>query len=260
MSKNYWAERQAKSLRDITSKTEDQITKQLKRYYSGVARKVITDFESVYNKILAQQKEGKEVTPALLYKLDAYWQMQAQARAELERLGERQTVLFTKYFELDFFEVYHSIAIPGGRSFDTLDSAAVNQFLNQIWVADGKSFSQRIWGNTEKLLETLNDELIHCVVAGKKTSQLKEVLMERFNVSYNNADMIARTELAHIQAEAARKRYEDYGIREVEIWADADERRCDVCGKLHQKKYPIGAQLPIPAHPRCRCSVLPVVD
>ena len=87
-----------------------------------------------------------------------------------------------------------------------------------------------------------------------------EVLQERFNVSYNNADMIARTELAHIQTQAAKKRYEDYGVKQVEIWADEDERRCEVCGKLHQKKYPIDVKLPIPAHPRCRCCVIPVVE
>jgi hypothetical protein len=71
---------------------------------------------------------------------------------------------------------------------------------------------------------------------------------------------LARTELAHIQTQAARQRYEDTGIEYVEIWADKDERRCEVCGKLHQKRYPVGAQIPIPAHPRCRCTIVPVVE
>ena len=72
--------------------------------------------------------------------------------------------------------------------------------------------------------------------------------------------MIARTELAHIQTQAAKKRYEDYGVQEVEIWAEKDERQCEICGKLHQKKYPIGAAVPIPAHPRCRCCIIPMIE
>lgn len=44
------------------------------------------------------------------------------------------------------------------------------------------------------------------------------------------------------------------------MWADKDERRCEKCGKLHQKRYPIGANVPIPAHPNCRCCVVPVVE
>jgi SPP1 gp7 family putative phage head morphogenesis protein len=84
--------------------------------------------------------------------------------------------------------------------------------------------------------------------------------MERFNVSFSRADALARTELAHIQTQAARQRYEDTGIEYVEIWADKDERRCEVCGKLHKKRYPVGATMPIPAHPRCRCCIVPVVE
>ena len=44
------------------------------------------------------------------------------------------------------------------------------------------------------------------------------------------------------------------------LWADEDERRCEVCGKLHKKRYPVGANIPIPAHPRCRCCIVPVVE
>ena len=135
----------------------------------------------------------------------------------------------------------------------------IEQMINQIWAADGKSWSARIWDNTSRLQETLNEGLLHIVASGKQPRELKQVLQERFGVSYSRADALVRTEVAHIQNEAARKRYEDYGVAEVEVWADADERRCEVCAKLHKKVYPVGAPLPVPAHPRCRCSILPVI-
>jgi SPP1 gp7 family putative phage head morphogenesis protein len=175
-------------------------------------------------------------------------------------LGDKQISLFNKQFQLEFFNVYDSIALDGEAAFTTLNTEAVEQMINQIWCADGKAWSQRVWSNIDKLTETLNEELIHCVATGAKSTELKRILQERFSVSYSNADMIARTELAHIQTQAAQKRYKDYGIEQVEVWADKDERRCDVCGKLHQTKYPIGAQMPIPAHPRCRCCIVPVVE
>jgi SPP1 gp7 family putative phage head morphogenesis protein len=109
-------------------------------------------------------------------------------------------------------------------------------------------------------LETLNEGLLHIVASGKKSTELKNVLQERFGVSYSMADALVRTEVAHIQTQAAKQRYQDYGVQEVEIWADKDERRCDVCGELHMKRYPVGAAVPIPAHPRCRCCIVPVVE
>lgn len=257
---SYWKDRMTNAQKKISEKTLLQIERQMKRYYGTAMKRTIADFEATYNKLLATVGEGKQPTPADLYKLDKYWQMQGQMRQELQRLGERQLVALSKAFELNFFEIYYSIGIPGKEAFNTINSEMVQQLLNHIWVADGKTFSQRVWENTELLAATLNEELVNCVVAGKKTTDLKNMLQERFNVSYGRADTLARTELAHIQTQAAQKRYEDYGIQEMEIWADADERRCEVCGELHKKRYPIGATPPIPAHPRCRCCIVPVVE
>lgn len=84
--------------------------------------------------------------------------------------------------------------------------------------------------------------------------------MNDFDVSYRRADTVVKTEMAHIQTQAAQQRYKDYGITEVEVLVDADERTCDVCGKLEGERYPINGKMPVPAHPRCRCCIIPVVD
>lgn len=259
-NKNYWADRIADSQARLTKKNIKQIEKQLRKYYSNSMKKTISDFEATYDKLLAAQEEGKEPTPADLYKLDKYWQMQAQLRNELQKLGDKQSTALSKIFEIQFFDIYYSIAIQGKDAFTTIDKKGARQLINAIWCADGKSFKEHIWGNVEDLINTLNEELVNCVITGKKTSQLKKLLRERFGVSYNRADTLVRTEMSHIQNTAAQQRYKDYGVQEFEVWADKDERRCDTCGKLHQKRYPMGANIPVPVHPRCRCSIIPVVE
>ena len=259
-SKEYWAERTALSLTKLTNKNTKKINRQLRKYYTSAMKRTINDFESTYDKLLSMQEEGKELTPADLYKLDKYWKMQGQLKIELEKLGSKQAAAMSKVFELQFFDIYYSIAIPGKEAFTDIDKQGALQLINQIWCADGKNFSDRIWNNTNNLIETLNEELLHCVITGKKTSELKGLLKERFGVSYSSADRIARTEMSHIQNTAARQRYKDYGLDQFEVWADKDERRCDVCGQLHGKKYPVGAASPVPVHPNCRCSIIPVVD
>lgn len=220
---------------------------------------VISEFEATYDKLLASMADGKQPTPADLYKLAKYYEMQSQVAAELTKLGDKQAALLSKQFIDEYMSVYESLAIPGDDAFKTIDRQAAEQAINQIWCADGKSWSQRIWTNTDDLKQTLNDELIKCVISGKKTSELTKLLQERFGVSYNRAATVVRTETAHIQTQAAQQRYTDYGITEVEVFADEDERRCEVCGKLHQKKFPIGGTMPVPAHPNCRCCILPVI-
>ncbi len=256
----YWAERLAKAQDNVSQKTRKQIEKQLRKYYKSAAKGIMNDFEATLNKLYATVEGGRKPTPADLYKLDTYWQMQSQTREQLRKLGERQVTKLTKEFERDFFEVYFTLRLDGMEEFSTIDTAAVEQIINQVWCADGKSWSQRVWDNTNQLREELNEQLVHAVVVGKPSSYLKKHLMERFNVSYNNADMLVRTELAHIQTQAAQHRYRDYGLQQVEVLADKDERRCDVCGKLHKKRYNINDVMPVPAHPRCRCCIVPVVE
>lgn len=256
----YWIDRNRRAQDKLTRKSIADTEEQLREYYSRSMDKVIEQFEATYNKILATVAEGRQPTPADLYKLDSYWQMQGQLQQELQRLGDKQAVLLGKQFTQQFLSVYEAIAIPGETAFNQIDTKVAQQMINQIWCADGKTWSQRIWDNTDRLREALNEQLISCLVTGKKPSELKKILQEEFNVSYYRADSLVRTEMSHIQTQAAQKRYTDYGIQEVEIWADEDERRCEVCGRLHQKRYPIGATMPIPAHPNCRCTIIPVVE
>lgn len=260
MARDYWKDRQARAMARLTNKSAKQIDEQLKKYYRQTMNAAIADFEATYDKLLATMDEGRDPTPADLYKLDKYWQTQAQLKEQLQALGDTQAAILSKEFETNYINVYNSLALDSGASFSSISTQGAKEMINSVWAADGKSWSSRIWDNTADLAETLNEKLIECVVGGKKTSELKKALMERFNVSFGRADALARTELAHIQTQAAKKRYEDAGIERVQIWADADERRCDVCGKLHEKIYPVGASVPIPAHPRCRCCIIPVVE
>ena len=182
----------------------------------------------------------------------------------MRELGEKEVSLLTKYFELDFFDIYYSIDIEGLTTFNTLDEAAVQQMINGIWVADAKTWSDRIWKNTEYLLETLNEQLIHTVATGKKPTELKKLLQERFSVSYQQADTLVRTEVSHIQTVAAEKRYKDYGLEQYEyLGRDQHEKelKCK-CKELNGKKFfyhdPSAPRPPL--HPNCRCSIIPVVE
>lgn len=257
---NYWAKRNLKAQRAAGKKTQAELEKQLGEYYAASMERVISDFEGVYNELIADIGMGREPTPADLYKLDKYWQMQGQLQNELEKLGNKSTRAMQSKFVKQFQSIYDELALDSAKAFSRIDRGAAAQMINSIWCADGKSWSDRVWSNLDDLRETLNENLMHCVITGKKPTELKKLLQERFGVAYYRADTIVRTETAHIQTQAAQKRYTDYGIQEVEIWADPDERTCEVCGKLHKKRYPVGATVPVPAHPNCRCTIIPVVE
>lgn len=258
---DYWKDRHIAAQAALTDKSIEETEKQLKKYYSRTMRTVMDNFENTYIRIVdSAMNEGREPTPADLYKLDTYWKLQAQLAEELNDLGAKEEKLYSQSFMKEWERIYNNVAVEGGKAFAEMDKAAAQQMINEIWCADGKSWKERIWNNTNKLREALNEGLTESVIAGVNPNKLKERLMEEFNVSYGRADALVRTEMTHIQTKAAEQRYKDAGVKRVQIWAKEDERMCDICGELHEQYFILGQRIPIPAHTRCRCCIVPVVE
>lgn len=80
----------------------------------------------------------------------------------------------------------------------------------------------------------------------------------------DRADLIAATEITRAYAEGQRVAYRESGIVTRMEWrTSADERVCPVCAPLDGKRSELdgtfaGGYFP-PAHPRCRCWIVPVV-
>lgn len=269
-SNTYWIERTQKSHEKIARKTEKDIQKELRTYYRMVINKVLDDFEATYDKILAAKNKGEDPTPADLYKLDKYWQMKTQLKEELQKLGDKQIVVLTNAFENQWEETYESTMLPSDKIFHTVVADSAMAMIGTAWAPDNKTFSARVWKNLERLAETLDENLVHCVVTGKSTKELRDLLKQRFAVSYSTANRLIRTEIAHIQTQAAAEKYKDYGILYYKFFADTDDRTCrenhsgKSCHELDGKifKYTemkAGVNAP-PMHPNCRCVIVPVVD
>lgn len=237
LSSEYWKERQAKAQTKLTNKGIWQTEKQMKKYYNDAMKRVSGSFLSTYNKVMKAKEEGREPTPADLYKLDTYWELQGQLQRELTKLGDKQAELYRKNFTKHYIDIYNSFALKGGATYSTMTNETALQMIQQIWCADGKSWSERIWVNTSKLQEALNDELIHCVLTGADDKYLRQMLMSEFNVSYARADSIVRTEMAHIQTQAAAQRYKDYGLTKYEyLGREEHDIGCN-CKKLNGKIF-----------------------
>ena len=262
----YWAKRQADAQDRLTRTNVKDTEKQLRRYYTDAMQAAIIGFEDTYLHLMERAEDGK-TTPADLYKLDKYWATVAQLDVILKKLGDKQAEALAESFMKEWQEVYESTAVPGQSAFKTANLDIAEQMINGVWCADGKSWSQRIWGNTEALKDALNEGLIECVVTGKKASDLKKRLMNEFGASYRRADMLVRTEMQHIQTTAAKQRYEDDGITKYEFLGREETHGCshspschDLDGQVfYMKDMKVGRNAP-PMHPNCRCSIVPVVD
>lgn len=260
----YWLKRQAETASALTTKSINETNVQRAKYYRDAMRRIISDFEKTYDKVITAFGQDKQVTPADLYKLDRYWKMQAEMREELKKLGDKEAALLSEKFERHWKDIYESAAVPSEDNFVKYSSRNAAEMINEIWCADGKNWSQRVWHNVGKLQEELNSSLLDCVISGKTTKELKQQLQKDFGVSYNRAKSIVNTEMAHIQTQSAAQRYKDSGVEYYEFLADTDKSTCDICAALDGKRFKLiemqpGENAP-PMHPNDRCCIIPVIE
>ena len=116
---------------------------------------------------------------------------------------------------------------------------AEQRALKGIWCSDGRRFSERIWRDTGALAERLKQGLFDAVTAGRNTQQLTKDLIKEFDVTFNSADRIVRTELAHIQTQACLDRYTANGVEKYMFKCTQDEKTCPICRALDGKVYSI---------------------
>ena len=94
---------------------------------------------------------------------------------------------------------------------------------------------------------------------GASINEIADELRDKVgSMTRNRAEMIARTETIRAYNTAATNQYNRYGVKKW-VWITAfDDRTCNICANLDGTVHEYGEPTP-PAHPLCRCSVLPYV-
>lgn len=146
-------------------------------------------------------------------------------------------------------------------SFSQINERAVKQALNRNW--SGKSFSSRIWSNTDKLAEEVKKVLIEGELKGSGVNDMAAEIMRRFSVGAYQARRLIRTEASYVTNQASLEAYRENGDERYEYMAIIDDKTSEICEDLDGeiflvKDAKVGVNFP-PMHPNCRSTTAPVV-
>lgn len=164
-----------------------------------------------------------------------------------------------KAFLNGIFDVQKQTGVSS--AFDVIPKSRIEEILKENW--SGKNYSQRIWGNTEALADSLKDEMLAGIMSGKSEAQMYERIMERCAVGAFEAKRLVRTETCHIANKAELESYKASDIEQYEFSACIDGRTSDVCREFDGEIFELseaktGVNLP-PMHPFCRSTTLAVL-
>lgn len=249
----YWLSRamadEARAQR-IADGASEEIRQMYRRQYLKVVQQI--------KNLKAELDAGRELTRTQLWNYSRWSQLEEELKSfvtESTRFNINET---EKALNEVFEKTIGATAESFSRSRMTLPISA-NDVINTAW--SGERYSARIWKNQAAIADRLKNSMEDMLVQGRGLPDIKKQIMKEFNVAYNDADRLVRTEAAYVLNRANVAKYRQAGLKKVE-WSvgPEDGRECAVCAARGGKVYLIDEAPIIPAHPRCRCIYAGVVE
>jgi SPP1 gp7 family putative phage head morphogenesis protein len=110
---------------------------------------------------------------------------------------------------------------------------------------------------TEDMKNLIKREMLTGVEKSETTLQIMRRIRDTADLGTQRATVIARTEVMKAVNQGTKARYDEAGVK-AEWLTTHDERLCDECAALGGKLTPEETDGLPPAHPNCRCCVIPV--
>ena len=176
----------------------------------------------------------------------------------------------TEYLHKTYSEQYYRAAVEitngtkVGMNLTRLDEKKIDAAIRYPWASDGKSFSDRIWSNKERLVQKLHTELVQNLIRGESPRTAIDQIAAEMNTSKKNAGRLIMTESAAISSRAHSQCFKELGVKQYEIVATLDSHTSEICQEMDGrvfdlKDYEMGVTAP-PFHPWCRTTTVPHFD
>ena len=159
-------------------------------------------------------------------------------------------------YQTSFYQTHYTIQKGTGLAYDfnKLSNPAVKAAIANEW--KGANYSKRIWNNTDKLANDLEDIITQGLMIGISGKKMATRIVKKMDSGRYEANRLIRTEVNYIAGQARLKCYEDIGTEKYIFIATLDTRTSVQCQKLDKtihlvKDAEVGVNYP-PMHPNCR--------
>ena len=196
--------------------------------------------------------------------------LKLQTRGQIEKLYNGRESGFKNFLKNVYTDQHQRTAFEFaketgvGTNFYKINENLVENIIKKPWALDGKNFSDRIWSDKEKLINTLHTEMTQGFIRGDSLEDITKRITAKMNVSKSNVKRLVRTESAAYRSKAQLKAFQDLEVEKYQVLATLDARTSDICqdmdGKVFDfKDYEIGTTAP-PFHVNCRSVTIPYFD
>lgn len=246
-------------------KTAEKTGAKTTRKVLGRYKNAMDSIMGEIGKIALEYAESGEIKISKAQRAKVLIQLAKRLREECHELADYQTTETVATVEKVLDDVYYSTAysVDKGaeinKSFAMLSREFIDTAINLE--IDGKTFSNRIWDNCTKLANRVRNDVQKAMINGTSTEKLARQIKKDFGSSAYQAQRLINTEVARAVSEAQDEAYNNSGVVGKVMWtATLEGNTCDECAGYDGMYFPLGDHPSLPAHPNCRCTLVPVVE
>lgn len=284
-SSTYWDKRALNRLSEA-EKLSDTYIKRIEKIYEQAYRNINDELESIYRNYSTEtgidvqklkQKLTKSQTSIIwkaLDKLGLNKYVKNNYKSRISRLEQIQAQIYAKAKEIyskeekeqkmcykgvinhSYNKTIYDVQMGTGYdfSFSRIDDNLVKALLNEKW--SGKNYSERIWGNTDILANSVSEIIGGALLSGQSIQKTAKQIRDRFNVGKYYSERLVRTETNYFNNQVDAMAYEEMGIDKYVFVATLDNRTSEICQMMDNKIFKYkdmerGVNYP-PMHVNCR--------
>lgn len=181
---------------------------------------------------------------------------------QLDSIDSAMRDIYTDGYYHTAFEIQKGIGV--GWEFAALSEKTIRKVIKMPWAADGKNFSERVWGNRRKLVNELNQALVQNIILGGDPQKAIDTVAKKMNTSKRSAGRLVMTEKAFFSSAAQKNCFHELDVEQYQIVATLDDITSPLCRNMDGKIFPmaqyeIGTTAP-PFHVYCRTTTIPYFD
>ncbi|MEY8322192.1 minor capsid protein [Lachnospiraceae bacterium 46-61] len=194
--------------------------------------------------------------------------LQYQFRQQVEKLeaikehGLTNTLkdIYKEGYYRTAYEIQRASGI--GSAFSRIDERKIEKVLAKPWAADGKNFSERIWGQDRtQLLYQLENRFSQGMIRGESLQKIIKDIQKALNSSEYATRRLVMTESAFFASASRKETYNKLEVKQYKILAVLDTKTSTVCRDMDGKVFDVKDYQPglnaNPFHANCRTTTTP---
>lgn len=229
----------------------EQATRQWLSVYQQASKDIKAEIFDAYQKVNTEKPLISD-----FYRYNNLQKIEKQINDSILQLGSKE-VDYTKQ-SLQHATLVGSQAAHDVLNTTVLNKGAIDEMIKHPW--HDANYSDRIWKNKAQLINALKSDLTNGIIQGKSIYEVANVIDNRIDVGRGQTQRLVRTEYMHALNQGQIESYKAKGYNKLRWVATMDSKTSKICRKRNGKEYDIDSLPDIPAHPNCRCTMVPVID